>query len=122
MLTKLLSLLQLASNFLQVNLYSLILSNLGLELNFSFELLTIENLILLQEYGTVALHHFLEHDSKFYAVGAYRIEDINEGMVQLVQICEEIEVSKLLAVLLFKEDLFVFLRQHLFHLVEKSRF
>lgn len=81
MLTKLLSLLQLASDFLQVNLYLLILSNLSLELNFFVELLTVENLILLQEYRTVALHHLLKHNSKFYSVRAYRIKDIDERMV-----------------------------------------
>jgi hypothetical protein len=122
MLTKLLSLLQLASDFLQVNLYLLILGNLGLELNFFVKLLAIENFILLQEYGTVALYHLLKHDSKFYSVSAYRIEDIDEGMVQLIQIFEEIEVPKLLAILLLQEDLFVFVRKHLLHLVEEARF
>jgi len=122
MLAKLLSLLQLSSDFLQVNLYLLILGNLGLELNFFVKLLAIENFILLQEYGTVALYHLLKHDSEFYSVGAYRIEDIDEGVVQAIQIFEEIEVSKLLAILLLQEDLFVFVRKHLFHLVEEARF
>ena len=78
MLTELLLLLQLAPHFLQVNLDLLVVLYSVLEFNFFFKLLIIEYFVLLQEYGAIALYHLLEHNTKFYAIGAHRINDINE--------------------------------------------